>query len=162
MSAYDITRFLRHAYRPFAYCVPPKHSLNTAYQKGGGVTLIINKNMTKHMLKRTYYITVTTQHSLPISPPQPPSPVDKVTPSLMCHITVPKVVISGYLKGNLIKDRKCLFCYFVNISFTYCYMMSFLFGIWLLGRYRSRCSSRCLLKTGYGNTSHYFSCIWFT
>ena len=40
MSAYDITRFLRTAYRPFAYCVPPKHPLNTAYQRGGGVTLI--------------------------------------------------------------------------------------------------------------------------
>jgi len=39
MSAYDITGFLRTAYRPFAYCVPSKHPLNTAYQKGGGVTL---------------------------------------------------------------------------------------------------------------------------
>ena len=35
MSAYDITEFLRTAYRPFAYCVPSKHPLNTAYQKGG-------------------------------------------------------------------------------------------------------------------------------
>ena len=39
MSAYDITEFLRTAYRPFAYCVPCKSLLNTAYQKGGGVTL---------------------------------------------------------------------------------------------------------------------------
>jgi len=39
MSAYDITEFLRTAYRPFAYCVPSKSPLNTAYQKGGGVTL---------------------------------------------------------------------------------------------------------------------------
>ena len=39
MSAYDITEFLRTAYRPFAYCVPSKSPLNTAYQKGG-VTLI--------------------------------------------------------------------------------------------------------------------------
>jgi len=38
MSAYDITGFLRTAYRPFAYCVPSKRLLNTAYQKGG-VTL---------------------------------------------------------------------------------------------------------------------------
>jgi len=35
MSAYDITEFLRTAYRPFSYCVPSKHPLNTAYQKGG-------------------------------------------------------------------------------------------------------------------------------
>jgi len=35
MSAYDITGFLRTAYRPFVYCVPSKHPLNTAYQKGG-------------------------------------------------------------------------------------------------------------------------------
>ena len=35
MSAYDLTYFLRTAYRPFVYCVPPKHPLNTAYQKGG-------------------------------------------------------------------------------------------------------------------------------
>jgi len=35
MSAYDITGFLRTAYQPFAYCVPSKHPLNTAYQKGG-------------------------------------------------------------------------------------------------------------------------------
>jgi len=35
MSAYDITGFLPTAYRPFAYCVPSKHPLNTAYQKGG-------------------------------------------------------------------------------------------------------------------------------
>ena len=38
MFAYDITVFLRTAYRPFAYCVPSKHPLNTAYKKGG-VTL---------------------------------------------------------------------------------------------------------------------------
>jgi len=38
MSAYDITEFLRTAYRPLAYCVPSKSPLNTAYQKGG-VTL---------------------------------------------------------------------------------------------------------------------------
>jgi len=38
MSAYDITEFLRTAYRPFAYCVLSKFPLNTAYQKGG-VTL---------------------------------------------------------------------------------------------------------------------------
>ena len=38
MSVYDITGFLRTAYRPFAYCEPSKHPLNTAYQKGG-VTL---------------------------------------------------------------------------------------------------------------------------
>ena len=35
MSAYDITEFLRTAYRPFAYCVLSKSPLNTAYQKGG-------------------------------------------------------------------------------------------------------------------------------
>jgi len=35
MSAYDRTEFLRTAYRPFAYCVPSKSPLNTAYQKGG-------------------------------------------------------------------------------------------------------------------------------
>jgi len=35
MSAYDITEFLRTAYRPFAYCVPSKSPINTAYQKGG-------------------------------------------------------------------------------------------------------------------------------
>jgi len=35
MSAYDITGILRTVYRPFAYCVPLKHPLNTAYQKGG-------------------------------------------------------------------------------------------------------------------------------
>jgi len=40
MSAYDITEFLRTAYRPFAYCVPSKSPLNTAYQRGGGVTLL--------------------------------------------------------------------------------------------------------------------------
>jgi len=37
MSAYDITGFLRTAYRPFAYCVPSKHPLRT---KIGGVTLM--------------------------------------------------------------------------------------------------------------------------
>jgi len=36
-----ITEFLRTAYRPFAYCVPSQSPLNTAYQKGGGVTLIV-------------------------------------------------------------------------------------------------------------------------
>ena len=41
MSAYDITGFLRTAYRPFAYCVPSKHPLNTAYQRDGGVTLLL-------------------------------------------------------------------------------------------------------------------------
>jgi len=35
MSAYDITEFLRTAYRPFAYCVPSISPLNTAYQRGG-------------------------------------------------------------------------------------------------------------------------------
>ena len=35
MSVYDITGFLRTAYRPLAYCVPSKHPLNTAYKKGG-------------------------------------------------------------------------------------------------------------------------------
>ena len=40
MSAYDITEFLRTAYRPFAYCVPFKSPLNTAYQKGS-VTLSV-------------------------------------------------------------------------------------------------------------------------
>ena len=39
MSAYDITEFLRTAYRPFAYCVPSKSPLNTAYQKGGVILL---------------------------------------------------------------------------------------------------------------------------
>ena len=39
MSAYDLTEFLRTAYRPFAYCVSSKNPLNTAYQKGG-VTLM--------------------------------------------------------------------------------------------------------------------------
>ena len=39
MSAYDITEFLRTAYRPSAYCVLSKSPLNTAHQKGGGVTL---------------------------------------------------------------------------------------------------------------------------
>ena len=39
MSAYDITEFLRTAYQPFAYSVPSKTPLNTAYLKGG-VTLI--------------------------------------------------------------------------------------------------------------------------
>ena len=34
MSTYDITEFLRTAYRPFAYCVPSKFPLNTAYQRG--------------------------------------------------------------------------------------------------------------------------------
>ena len=34
MSAYDITEFLRTAHQPFAYCVPSKFPLNTAYQKG--------------------------------------------------------------------------------------------------------------------------------
>ena len=38
MSAYDITEFLRTAYRPFAYCIPSKTPLNTAYQKEGGVS----------------------------------------------------------------------------------------------------------------------------
>ena len=42
MSAYDITEFLRTAYRPFAYCVPSKYPLNTAYQKG--VNVYINHN----------------------------------------------------------------------------------------------------------------------
>ena len=42
MSAYDITEFLRTAYRPFAYCEPSKFPLNTAYQRGG-VTLIYSK-----------------------------------------------------------------------------------------------------------------------
>jgi len=34
MSAYNITEFLRIAYQPFAYCVPSKSPLNTAYQGG--------------------------------------------------------------------------------------------------------------------------------
>ena len=41
---YDITEFLRTAYRPFAYCVPSKFPLNTAYQKGG-VTLRYKDNV---------------------------------------------------------------------------------------------------------------------
>jgi len=48
MSAHDITRFLPTAYRPFAYCVPSKPHLNTAYQKGGGD------------LKNHYFITLHT------------------------------------------------------------------------------------------------------
>ena len=40
MSAYDITRFLRTAYRPVVYCVPSKTSL-IPVQKCGGFTLII-------------------------------------------------------------------------------------------------------------------------
>ena len=36
MSAYDITGFLRTAYLPFAYFVPSKTPMNTAYQGGGG------------------------------------------------------------------------------------------------------------------------------
>jgi len=44
MSAYDITGFLRIAYRPLAYCVPSKHLLNTAYLKGG-VTLILLRSV---------------------------------------------------------------------------------------------------------------------
>jgi len=47
MSAYDITEFLRTAYRPFAYYVPSKFPLNTAYRKGGGVTLIYDPNKTR-------------------------------------------------------------------------------------------------------------------
>jgi len=43
MSAYDITGLLRTADRLFAYCVPSKHPLNTAYENGG-VTLITMKN----------------------------------------------------------------------------------------------------------------------
>jgi len=37
-AAYDLTELLRTAYWPFAYCVRPKLPLNTAYQKGGGVS----------------------------------------------------------------------------------------------------------------------------
>ena len=48
MSAYDITEFLRTAYRPFAYCVPFKPPLNTAYQKGRGVTLIYSGHVFKN------------------------------------------------------------------------------------------------------------------
>jgi len=60
MSAYDITEFLRTAYQPFAYCVPSKTPLNTAYQKGG-VTLIIQiltlfGNISNHVF--CYKITV--------------------------------------------------------------------------------------------------------
>ena len=36
MSAYNITGFLRTAYRPFAYCVPPKHPLILGTKPGGG------------------------------------------------------------------------------------------------------------------------------
>jgi len=46
MSAYDITEFLRTAYRPFAYCVPSKSPLNTAYQKGGGGVTLSNVKLT--------------------------------------------------------------------------------------------------------------------
>jgi len=48
MSAYDLTEFMRTAYEPLGYCVPSKPPLNTAYQKGGGVTLIIYDATTRH------------------------------------------------------------------------------------------------------------------
>ena len=40
MSAYDITGYLGIAYRPFAYCVPSKHPLISAYQKGMSLSYI--------------------------------------------------------------------------------------------------------------------------
>ena len=74
MSAYDITGFLRTAYRPFAYCVPPKHPLNTAYQKGD-VTLMkwvhntpVTKQNTNNNIARTrvHYLPETTW-DIPVS-----------------------------------------------------------------------------------------------
>jgi len=53
MSAYDITGFLRTAYRPFAYCVPSKLPMNTAYQKGG-VTLLYELFSVENDVKQIY------------------------------------------------------------------------------------------------------------
>ena len=44
MSAYNITGFLRTAYRPIAFCVPSKTPLNTAYQKGGGTLIYVSSS----------------------------------------------------------------------------------------------------------------------
>jgi len=41
MSAYDITKFMRTAYGPFANCVPSKPPSEYCVQKEGGVTLIL-------------------------------------------------------------------------------------------------------------------------
>ena len=56
MSAYDITGFLRTAYRPFAYCVPSKHHLNTAYQKGGVTLIDVFKCILFKLLKKLFLL----------------------------------------------------------------------------------------------------------
>ena len=56
MSGYDITEFLRAAYRPFAYCVPSKSPLNTAYQKGGVTLTYQSKLWITEMENKKYFL----------------------------------------------------------------------------------------------------------